>query len=138
MDVGEEITGRPYTLTTERMLAFSGGPLSALNWPARNLHTDAERAKEAGLEAPIASGIQYEGYLIKLLLELFGDDWTHRGTLRVKYTRPVFAGDTLQAKVRVREVEQSSEGIAYGLDVSCEKQGGDTVLVGTADCRRSA
>lgn len=129
---GREYSGPPRRLTMARMLAFSGGPLDQPDWPARNLHTDAGKAKDAGLSAPIASGIQYEGHLIELLLSLFGESWFRRGRLHVKYPRPVLAGDVVQPKAVVRSKVRSGRGWAYELDVWCENQGSEKVLVGTA------
>ena len=130
LEVGQEIHGRPYALTLERLLAFSGGPLSASGWPARNLHTDNDKAAEAGLDAPIASGIQYEGHSIKLLLGIFGDAWARHGTLKIKYVRPVPVGDTLRTSLKVAEI---ADGLCT-MEVRCEKADGEPALVGTATC----
>ena len=130
LEVGQEIRGRPYTLTRERVLAFSGGPLSASDWPARNLHTDGEKAAEAGFDAPIASGIQYEGHAIKLLLGVFGDAWSHHGTLRIKYVRPVPVDATVRTRLAVAGID---DGLCT-MEVRCEKADGEPALVGTATC----
>ena len=130
LEIGQEIHGRPYTLTLERLLAFSGGPLSASGWPARNLHTDEEKAAEAGFDAPIASGIQYEGHALRLLREVFGEAWSRHGILRARYVRPVPAGDTVRTWLTVA-------GIADGrctMDVRCVNADGEPALVGTATC----
>ena len=82
---GETFSSPAYTLSIERLLAFSGGPIGAPDWPAKNLHTDMAKAKDAGLSAPIASGVQYEGYLIRLLTDAFGEAWFTGGSLNVKY-----------------------------------------------------
>ena len=132
--VGQEFAGRSHKVAMERMLAFSGGPIGSADWPARNLHTDGERARDAGLPAPIASGIQYEAYVIDLLLRIFGDVWFDRGTLSAKYTRPVFADDVVRAKVRVDAVTPGKGETAYDLDVRCENQDGETVLAVKAAC----
>jgi len=57
---GQEFSGRMRELSMTRMLAFAGGLLANPGWPAKNLHTDPAKAKEARLRAPIASGLQYE------------------------------------------------------------------------------
>ncbi len=132
--VGQEFIGPRRTISMPRMLAFSGGPIASADWPARNLHTDGGKAKEAGLAAPIASGIQYEGYVIELLLELFGDGWFERGKLQVKYPRPVMAGETVTAKARVASRESRDGGIAFELEIWCEHDDANKVLVGTASC----
>jgi acyl dehydratase len=131
MTEGQEFRGAVRELSLARMLAFSGGPLAAEGWPAKNLHTDLAKAKEAGLAAPIASGIQYEADVIRLLTELFGDAWTRSGKLCVKYPRVVFAGASLQACARVRSKDA---GGRVELEVWCETGEKEVVLAGTASC----
>ncbi len=131
---GEVFAGRPRTLSFERMLAFSGGLFAAEGWPARNLHTDPGMAAEAGLEAPLASGLQYQGYLIALLIDLFGDAWLRHGAMHVKFPRTVSVGDVVQAKVRVRAKRHQDTAVMFELDAWCETQADETVLVGTASC----
>lgn len=131
---GREFSGVARELSMTRMLAFSGGSFGAPGWPAKNLHTDAAKAKEAGLAAPIASGIQCEGDIIRLLIELFGDAWFGSGRLHVKYPRPVFAGTSLVARARVRSRQASGAGTLVELEVWCETPEKEIVVVGTASC----
>ena len=131
---GKEFSGRARALSMTRMLAFSGGPFAAPGWPAKNLHTDAAKAREAGLAAPIASGVQYEGDIIRLLTELFGDTWFSRGKLHVKYPRPVFAGMSVLPRARVRARRPGDGGTVVELEVWCETSEKEVVVVGTASC----
>lgn len=130
LEIGQEIHGRPYTLSLERLLAFSGGPLSASDWPARNLHTDREKAAEAGFDAPIASGIQYEGHALRLLLEVFGEAWSRYGILTARYVRPVPVGDTVRTRLTVAKIADGR----CTMDVRCVKADGEPALIGTATC----
>jgi acyl dehydratase len=131
---GREFSGHRRELSMTRMLAFSGGPFGIAGWPARNLHTDTAKAAEAGLRAPIASGVQCEGDLIRLLTELFGEAWFRHGKLHVKYPRPVFAGMSVQPHARVRARRHGEGGTVVELDVWCEAPEKEIVLVGTASC----
>jgi len=131
---GQEFEGPPRTLSMARILAFSGGPIDSPDWPARNLHTDADKAKEAGLSIPIASGLQYQGHLFRLLEDLIGETWSHHGKMHAKYPRPVNAGDTVVAKVRIQSKQETDEGTAIEMEVWCENQNQEKVLVGTASC----
>ena len=131
---GQEFSGAARELSTARILAFSGGAFGAPGWPAKNLHTDPAKAKEAGLAAPIASGIQFEADIIRLLIDLFGDAWFASGKLHVKYPRPVFAGTPVVARARVRTTQASGAGTLVELEVWCETQEKEIVVVGTASC----
>src|SRR5258706_1809686 len=120
LDDGETFTGCMRELSIARLLAFSGGVLASTGWPAKNLHTDPHKAAEAGLPAPIASGVQCEGDIIRLMTEVFGNAWFAHGKLHVKYPRPVLAGMSVRACARVRAREARSEGSLIELDVWCE------------------
>jgi acyl dehydratase len=115
-----------------RALALSGGPFDAPGWPQKNLHTDLEAAKDAGLATVIASGTQFEGYLVSLLMDLFDNHWLRGGQLDVKITRSVRVGETLQAYARLEGREAFDGGTRIALGVWCENQDGHQVLVGSA------
>jgi acyl dehydratase len=121
-------------MSIERMLAFSGGPYALENWPARNLHVDPHKAAEAGLPAPVASGLQAQGHIIRLMIDLLGDAWTHGGTLQSRFRRPVFAGDCVQAKAKLTGRRIEAGVTHYTFDVWCERQDGEAAVLGTAAC----
>jgi acyl dehydratase len=134
LNESQEFSGRMRVLSMSRMLAFSGGPFDAAGWPAKNLHTDAGKAAEAGLTAPIASGIQCEGDIIRLLMEVFGDAWLRSGKLHVKYPRPVFAGTSLVPRARVLSRRAADAGTLVELEIWCETPEKEIVVVGNASC----
>ena len=132
--VDTEFKGRVREISMARILAFSGGLFSAAGWPAKNLHTDPDKAAEAGLSLPIASGMQCEGDVVRLLDALFGAAWRRHGRIHVKYPNPVFAGTSLQAHARVRARQETINGTVVELDVWCESLDNEIVLMGTASC----
>ena len=131
---GDVIDGGFYRMSRERVLAFSGGPLGAPNRPRRNLHTDDEKAHEAGLTAPIASGLQTQGHLIRLMIDLFGDAWMCHGDLHLKFFGPVSVGDTVQPRVCLSSRSEAGDGIVFVFDAWCERGDGERVMAGTACC----
>lgn len=132
--VGQEFASRPLIFSLARILAFSGGDLAEPGWPQRNLHTDIAKAREAGLPGIIASGTQTEGLLVEMLIGLFGEAWLNRGILEIKFPRSVFVDDTVRCRAVLREIERQDGRDRYRLDVWCENQAGDKVIVGTAAC----
>jgi hypothetical protein len=132
--IGQEFASRPLIFSLARILAFSGGDLAEPGWPQRNLHTDIEKAREAGLPGIIASGTQTEGLLVEMLIGLFGEAWLHRGALEIKFPRSVLVGDTVRCRAVLREIERPGGRDGYRLDVWCENQAGDKVIIGTAAC----
>ncbi len=134
---GQEFSGGVREISMARMLAFAGGPLANPGWPAKNLHTDQGKAAQAKLRAPIASGLQYESDIIRLLLRLFDDAWWSHGAIHVKYPRPVYADTRLSAHARVSATKPVDGGMLIELDVWCETTEKEVVIVGTASCVKS-
>lgn len=131
---GQEFTGPLRCLSKARILAISGGTFGSSEWPRRNLHTDAAKAAEAGLPAPIASGIQCEGDIVRLLIRLFDEQWFSHGKLNVTHRRPVFEGTWIQAHARVGATTLVGQDEIVHVDVWCETPDKDMVTVGTASC----
>jgi acyl dehydratase len=131
--VGQEFSGKPKKLTWERIWAFSGGPFNTPGWPKKNIHTDLGFANSMGLQTVFVSATQYLGHLAELMIDLFGEGWLRGGkTSNAKFIKPVTQGDTIQTKAKVHSKEEKGSVIEYTLDVWCENQNGDKVLVGAA------
>jgi acyl dehydratase len=130
---GKEFSGSPKKLTIERIWAFSGGPFRGQGWPSKNIHTDYDFAKETGLSTVYVSATQYLGHLAEHLIDLFGEKWLCTGRTRnLKFIKAVTEGDTLRAKSKVKSIENDGRDIRCVLDVWCENQSNEKVLVGEA------
>lgn len=130
---GETFTGKSKKVAWERIWAFSGGPFTLDGWPKKNIHTDIEYAKACGIPEKVAtSATQFQGYLVQHMIDLFGAEWLSHGTMDVKFIRIVNAGDTIASTVSVREKTKTENSTLFDLDVCCENQYGENVLVGTA------
>ena len=123
--VGETITGKPKTVTLERMRGFSG-------CPAKNIHTDEEFAREKGLRGPIASGTMYQSCMAELMIDHFGAGWLSHGKMQVAFVRVIEPGDTITVKGTVQRKEPADAGVRVDFDIWCENQRGEQVIVGTA------
>lgn len=88
-----------------------------------NIHSDVEVAKRTGLDAPIAQGMMTLAYASELMTNLYGPAWLERGEITVKFTMPVYAGDT----VTIAAAENDE---AY--EITAQNQHGDTLMVGSA------
>jgi hypothetical protein len=130
--VDATFAGRPRLISMERLWAFSGGPFALDGWPRKNLHTDPAVAASVGLPSVGASGTQYQGYVVQLMLDLFGEAWLSHGTMTGKFIALVNAGETVQAHARVIEKEEQGGQVRFTLSVWCENGRGEQVLVGRA------
>ena len=128
---GREVAGSPKKVTSYRTWLFSGGWPRFDGWPAKNVHTDMVFAKRSGLPTRAASGAMMQGYLSELMIGLFGESWLSRGRLSLKYIRIVDVGDTITARARVSATQPDESTTRFDLEVWCENQQGQSVVVGT-------
>jgi acyl dehydratase len=128
---GMEFAGKIRTVTLERINFFSGGFPRGPNWPAKNIHTDLETAKTCGLETVAASGAMFEGYLVDLMIDLFGVEWLNYGMMNLAFINIVDKDDTLIPKGLVRSKDVVGSRVEFALDLWCENQYGTKVVVGT-------
>jgi acyl dehydratase len=128
---GSEFAGRLRTVSLERINFFSGGYPKGPNWPAKNIHTDLETAKRCGLETVAASGAMFEGYLVDLMIDLFGVEWLNYGMMNLAFINVVNKDDTLVPNGVVRSKEVAGSRVEFTLDLWCENQYGTKVVVGT-------
>jgi acyl dehydratase len=99
----------------------------------KNIHTDDEVARAAGLPAAIAAGVQFMSYVFEMLYRAYGFDSVPGTALDVRIRAPVFAGDTVTARGRVTGFETLDSGDRVHLEVWCENQRGEHVIAGAAE-----
>jgi acyl dehydratase len=128
-EIGMPLRGRARQVTLARMRLFSG-------WPKKNVHTDEEVARAAGASAPIASAVQHVAHLCDLMLEHFGEEWLHTGTLALTFRRAVYPNDVLTWHGVVAGREGKPQSDRYDLEVWCENQHGAAITLGRATGRR--
>jgi len=121
LEAGAELEPISRALTLEDMVLFEPEG-------EKNIHTDDEVARAAGLPAAIAAGVQFMSYILDMLHREYGFQSVRGTVLDVRIREPVFAGDTVTARGRVTEVQADS----VSLEVWCENQRGGQVIAGTA------
>ena len=133
--VGHEITGRAKTVTSLRTWLFSGGWPPGDGWPNKNIHTDLDFARSCGLTARNAAGAMIEGYVSELMIDLFGPDWLSSGSYKVKFIRTVDVGDRVTTMSRIIARRPDGNMTAFEVELWCENQHGDKVMVGSGTGR---
>ena len=129
---GHEVSGKLKTVTEERVYAFSGGFPKGTDWPKKNIHTDLEFAKSCGLPTRAASGAMFEGYLTELMIDLFGEHWLAYGKMSLKFIAIVDVNDTILPRATVQSKQVQGSDVIFTMDVWCENQHGNKVVVGIA------
>lgn len=124
--VGFEIEPITKKLTLDKMRLYRS------QWPRiRSWHNDYEVAQNWGVDKPLAFASQVMEYLGEMLVKFFGEGYIG-GNLSVSIIKSVLPEDTITAKGIVREKVSEDECIRLILEVWCENQNGDKVLVGKA------
>jgi len=130
--IGTEFTGKIKTITEERVYSFSGGFPRGPEWPKKTIHTNIDVASRCGLKKRMASGAMFEGYLIELMIDLFGERWLSKGKMTLKFIAQVSPGDTLVAKAIIESKETANSTTKYKLNLWCENQNAQKVVIGSA------
>jgi len=74
----------------------------------------------------------FESYLVELMIDLFGEDWLRYGKMNLTFIAIVDPGDTLVPRAVVKSRQAEDSGVGFVMDVWCENQHGEKVVVGTA------
>jgi acyl dehydratase len=131
-EVGAALPSLVKTFTLEGMREFEAVYGMALGEGADNFHSDESMARTAGLREPIASAHMTISYMHELLNRFFGHDWVKGGTLKLRFIRPILAGDTVTYKGIVKDKTEEGGRVRLHLDLWTENQRGQQTAVATA------
>lgn len=137
LEIGQRLAPLTKTITKRKIDLFeSVGTVILGDGEERsapvNIHTDAQKAKERGLDEPVASGQMSFAYLHELLARRFGMDFRQGGELTVAFLKPVYSGDVLTIHGAVASKEVSDGRTCLVLEVWVENQRAEKTAVGTA------
>ena len=125
LEAGAELSPISHVVTMEDMALFEPEG-------EKNIHTDDEVARAAGLPAAIAAGVQFMSFIFEMLYREYGFQTVPGTVLDLRIRAPVFAGNTVTARGRVADLQADSSGSRVSVDVWCENERGDHVIAGTA------
>lgn len=130
-EIGETFIGQSRVVGFERLTTFSGGPLSLVpEWPRVNHHTTHDYATERGTRTIFASGTQYQGYLVAMLIEMFGMDFLTSGKLDFKIIKIVYQDDVITPGFTVTAKDETVDGVTYGVDIWTHNQDWHKTMIG--------
>ncbi len=130
LDVGHEIEPITYEITQEKINIYSRYVFNGRD--SRNIHTDDEVARKAGLPRALAQGRYPIGYLSERMMDFFGKGWVQGGRLEVSLVKGIFPGDTITIKGIITEKIPQGDKIRLVLDVWLENQHGEPATAGVA------
>ena len=97
-----------------------------------NIHNSEAMARERlGTDYILASGRMSITFAAESLRKFFGAEvFNHRGTVNLKFLRPVTSGDTITVYGKVAHQEKVGQGTLVSVDIYCENQNQDKTAAG--------
>ena len=93
LEIGYELEPVSYAITQEKINIYSRYVFYGKD--TKNIHTDDEVARQAGLPRALAQGRYPIGYISERMFEFFGRGWMQGGKLEVTLVKGIYPGDTL-------------------------------------------
>ena len=127
-DIGNKIPDLTKHMTQEAINMFEWS--SGESGPSQ--FTDEETAKGVlGTSGTVASGRMSLTFAIEMLRKFFGPEiYNRRGTVDLRFLRPVRPGDSVTFSGEVISVVKEPNGSRVSIDISAVNQKGDTTAVG--------
>ncbi|HXG66594.1 MAG TPA: MaoC family dehydratase [Blastocatellia bacterium] len=91
---------------------------------------DDEVAAKYGFRGGLVPGVTVYGYMTVPVVEKFGPDWLERGSMQVKFHRPIYDGDEVIVRGRI-----SAESFPMSIEVIAERSDGTTCASALATMR---
>ena len=130
LDIGYEIEPVTYEITQEKINIYSRRVFDGRD--TKNIHTDDEVARRAGLPRALAQGRYPIAYISERMLAFFGVGWIQGGKLDVTLVKGIFPGDTITVKGVITEKQPEDGATRLVLDVWLENQHGEQATAGVA------
>lgn len=130
LDIGYEIEPITYEITQEKINIYSRYVFDGRD--TKNIHTDDEVARKAGLPRALAQGRYPIGYISERMMDFFGKGWVQGGKLEVSLVKGIFPGDTITVKGIITEKIAEGDKTRLVLDVWLENQHGEPATAGVA------
>jgi acyl dehydratase len=129
------VPGTPLAPLVKRIMQDQIAVFSLVGKHLKNIHTDLEVARKAGLSNTIAQGMMETIYLTELLASFFGASWFTTGWEKMKFIAPVMSGETVTARGVVTGETRGAEGARLELEIWCENLAGKMTCAGWASAR---
>ncbi len=130
LEVGHEIEPVVYEMTQEKINIYSRRVFDGRD--TKNIHTDDEVARRAGLPRALAQGRYPIAYISERMLAFFGTGWIQGGKLDVTLVKEIFPGDTITVKGVITDKQSEGDNVRLVLDVWLENQDGEQATAGVA------
>ena len=133
LEPGDALPERTHRVEWEDILKFNRYVTGGVD--TKNIHTDDEVARKAGLPRAVATGRHPVSFITELMVDHLGFGFIMGGAVEVSFVKLIFPGDVLTLRSVLKEKTPDGDATRYLFDVSLTNQDGAAVTVGTAGGR---
>ncbi len=133
MEIGDALPERTHKVDWEDILKFNRYVTGGVD--TKNIHTDDEVARKAGLPRAVATGRHPVSFITELMVDHLGMGFITGGEIDVSFVKPIFPGDVLTLSATLKEKSTENGGTHFMFEVSLTNQDGAAVTLGTASGR---
>ena len=125
--VGDVLTGFTRLVTQERVNAYADA--SGAHNP---IHLDESYASETQFGTRIAHGMLSLALVSEMLASEFPHTWHDGGNMKVRFTAPVFPGETVETYGEITSIDDSDGRLIATCKIGCKKPDGTDAVAGRA------
>jgi len=124
---GDALTGFERTITQDRVDAYAEA-----SGDHNPIHLDESYASNTQFGTRIAHGMLSLALVTEMLATNFPDTWHSGGKLKVRFSAPVFPGETVITYGEITSINESDTGLIATCTIGCKKPDGTDAVAGRA------
>jgi 3-hydroxybutyryl-CoA dehydratase len=125
--VGDVLTGFERQITQDRVDAYAEA-----SGDHNPIHLDESYASTTPFGTRIAHGMLSLALVTEMLATNFPDTWHNGGKLKVRFSAPVFPGETVVTYGEITSIDESDAGLIATCTIGCKKPDGTDAVAGRA------
>jgi 3-hydroxybutyryl-CoA dehydratase len=125
--VGDALTGFERQITQDRVDAYAEA-----SGDHNPIHLDESYASSTQFGTRIAHGMLSLALVTEMLATNFPNTWHNGGKLKVRFSAPVFPGETVVTYGEITSIDESEAGLIATCTIGCKKPDGTDAVAGRA------
>ncbi len=125
--VGDALTGFSRLVTQDRVNAYAEA-----SGDHNPIHLDESYASGTQFGTRIAHGMLSLALVAEMLAIEFPDTWHDGGNMKVRFTAPVFPGETVETYGEITSIDDSNGRPVATCKIGCKKTDGTDAVTGRA------
>jgi len=125
--VGDQLAGFERQISHDRVNAYAEA-----SGDHNPIHLDESYAATTQFGTRIAHGMLSLALVTEMLATSFPNTWHSGGKLKVRFSAPVFPGETVVVYGEITSVSDSDDGLIATCSIGCKKPDGTDAIAGRA------